>query len=90
MASCVHDLGNGTLRLLNKGASEWVLDIATHVHQEDGSIAVLTPAKKAELLEVVTAMASRGLRTLVCCDSVDILHLWSHLAQRCIRKSLEP
>lgn len=65
MASCVLDKGDGTLRLFNKGASEWVLDIATHVHEADGSVAVLTAQKKEELLKVVTEMASRGLRTLV-------------------------
>jgi magnesium-transporting ATPase (P-type) len=70
MASCVLDNGDGTLRVLNKGASEWVLDISTHVHETDGSISPLTAAKKAELLQVVTGMASRGLRTLVRCLSL--------------------
>lgn len=65
MASCVFDKGDGTLRLLNKGASEWVLDISTHVHEQDGSKVPLTAEKKKELMMVVTEMASRGLRTLV-------------------------
>lgn len=65
MASCFVDKGDGTLRLLNKGASEWVLDVSTHVHEADGSRAVLTAEKKEELMKVVTEMASRGLRTLV-------------------------
>ena len=66
MASVLVDLGNGTLRLYNKGASEWVLDISTHVLETDGSRVPLTEQKKSELLAIVTAMASRGLRTLVC------------------------
>ena len=65
MASCVLDKGDGTLRVLNKGASEWVLDISTHVHEADGSRVPLTAEKKEELMRVVTEMASRGLRTLV-------------------------
>lgn len=65
MASCIVDKGDGTLRLYNKGASEWVLDISTHAHESDGSVVFMTAEKKAELTKVVTDMASRGLRTLV-------------------------
>lgn len=65
MASVLVDLNNGTLRLYNKGASEWVLDVSTHVLESDGSRVPLTEQKKSDLLAVVTAMASRGLRTLV-------------------------
>jgi magnesium-transporting ATPase (P-type) len=66
MASVLVDRGDGTLRLYNKGASEWVLNASVSVYEADGSIVPLTEAKKAELLAVVTEMASRGLRTLVC------------------------
>lgn len=65
MASVLVDQGNGTLRLYNKGASEWVLDASVSVYEADGSVVPLTPQKKAALMEEVTAMASRGLRTLV-------------------------
>jgi hypothetical protein len=66
MASVLVDRGDGTLRLYNKGASEWVLNASVAVYEPDGSIAPLTEAKKSQLLQVVTEMASRGLRTLVC------------------------
>lgn len=65
MASCLVDLGNGTLRLYNKGASEWILDASVAVYEADGTIVPLTDARKAALLDTVTEMASRGLRTLV-------------------------
>lgn len=65
MASVLVNRGDGTLRLYNKGASEWVLDVCTHLHEADGSRVPLTEARKTELLLTVTEMASRGLRTLV-------------------------
>lgn len=65
MASVLVNRGDGTLRLYNKGASEWVLDVCTHMHDADGSVVPFTAARKAELLATVTEMASRGLRTLV-------------------------
>lgn len=65
MASVLVSRGNGKLRLYNKGASEWVLDICTHMHDTDGAIVPLTSDRKAEILGSVTEMASRGLRTLV-------------------------
>lgn len=64
MASVLIDRGDGTLRLYNKGASEWVLDACVAVHEADGAAHALTPARKAELLDTVTEMAARGLRTL--------------------------
>ena len=65
MASVLVDQGDGTLRLYNKGASEWVLAVSTAVIEESGRSVPLSEGKKAELLEIVTQMASRGLRTLV-------------------------
>lgn len=65
MASVLVDLGNGTLRLYIKGASEWVLNISKEVVESDGTRVPMTEQKSKDLLAVVTAMASRGLRTLV-------------------------
>lgn len=65
MASVLVDLGNGTLRLYNKGASEWVLEKAVAMCNHDGTTKRMTPERKQELLDIVTEMASKGLRTLV-------------------------
>lgn len=65
MASVLVDRGDGTLRLYNKGASEWVLAVSTALVNEDGSKSAMTEGKRAELMEIVTEMATRGLRTLV-------------------------
>jgi Cation transport ATPase (P-type) len=85
MASCIVEQDNGTLRLYNKGASEWVLDISTHVHEADGSVVPLTAEKKAELIKIVVEMASRGLRTLarpLPCDVAACVQL-TQLARPC-------
>ena len=65
MASVLVDQGNGTLRLYNKGASEWVLEQSVAVCTADGRVEAMTAQKKEELMDIVVGMASRGLRTLV-------------------------
>jgi magnesium-transporting ATPase (P-type) len=65
MASVLVDLGNGTLRLYIKGASEWVLKISKEIVESDGTRVPMNEQKHLDMLAVVTAMASRGLRTLV-------------------------
>ena len=65
MASVLVDQGDGSLRLYNKGASEWVLKESVRVTESDGTTVALTEAKREELMDIVTQMASRGLRTLV-------------------------
>ena len=65
MASVLVDQGDGSLRLYNKGASEWVLKESVSVTESDGTTVPLTEAKREELMDIVTQMASRGLRTLV-------------------------
>ncbi|CAG9461436.1 unnamed protein product [Pedinophyceae sp. YPF-701] len=63
MAACLLKT-DASLRLYNKGASEWVLEKCTDMLMMDGSKVPLDAAKKAELTQQITDMASRGLRTL--------------------------
>jgi Ca2+-transporting ATPase len=50
--------------LLNKGAAEWVLQKCDFVVDASGAEVPLTDANRVELMEVVVAMASRGLRCI--------------------------
>jgi Ca2+-transporting ATPase len=50
--------------LLNKGAAEWVLQKCDFVVDTSGAEVPLTDANRAELMDVVVAMASRGLRCI--------------------------
>jgi len=50
--------------LLNKGAAEWVLQKCDTVADSSGAIVPLSDARRAELMEVVVGMASRGLRCI--------------------------
>lgn len=55
---------NGPLRLYNKGAAEWVLAKCTSVLGPSGELEHLTEPGRDSLLEVVTQMATRGLRCI--------------------------
>lgn len=50
--------------LLNKGAAEWVLQKCDSVVDSSGATVALTDAVRADLMETVVAMASRGLRCI--------------------------
>lgn len=50
--------------LLNKGAAEWVLQKCDTVADSSGAIVPLNDAMRAQLMEVVVGMASRGLRCI--------------------------
>ena len=63
MASVLVDAGPH-LRLYNKGAAEMVISRCTAAVGASGAAAPLSDAGRAEMEAVVTAMASRGLRTL--------------------------
>lgn len=63
MASVLVRKGDA-LRLYNKGASEIVLDRCVAYFEENGKVVELTNFKKMEILQEVTAMASKGLRTI--------------------------
>jgi len=52
------------LRLYNKGASEIVVERCVSYFDENGVITSLNPSKKEEILQYVTEMAARGLRTI--------------------------
>lgn len=58
------------LLLLNKGAAEWVLQkcdkvaLASHSSSEPVVIQPIDDAYRAELMQVVVSMASRGLRCI--------------------------
>jgi magnesium-transporting ATPase (P-type) len=56
--------GEGGVRLLCKGASEWVIRDCTHYLTPDGSVAVLTKEKLSEINEHIVNMANNALRTL--------------------------
>ncbi|KAG2437196.1 hypothetical protein HXX76_005860 [Chlamydomonas incerta] len=56
--------GSGGLRLHNKGAAEWVLRRCTSLMRPDGSTEPMTEARLAEMIELVTSMAKRGLRCI--------------------------
>ena len=47
-----------------QGAAEWVLQKCTHFLNTDGLADEMTEEQRTALYEVVTEMASRGLRTL--------------------------
>jgi P-type Ca2+ transporter type 2C len=55
---------NGTVRLLCKGASEWVLRDCTHYLKTDGKIEPLTSEKMMEVEKFILDMANNALRTL--------------------------
>eukprot|EP00607_Mallomonas_marina_P005034 CAMPEP_0182425506 /NCGR_PEP_ID=MMETSP1167-20130531/11946_1 /TAXON_ID=2988 /ORGANISM="Mallomonas Sp, Strain CCMP3275" /LENGTH=876 /DNA_ID=CAMNT_0024606297 /DNA_START=194 /DNA_END=2821 /DNA_ORIENTATION=+ len=55
---------DGTVRILVKGAPEWVLADCTHYMCEDGTAAILTREKKIELEEHIIIMSNNALRTL--------------------------
>jgi P-type Ca2+ transporter type 2C len=55
---------DGSMRLLCKGAPDWVLKDCTHYLMPDGSIGVLSAAKLAEIERHITDMANDALRTL--------------------------
>jgi hypothetical protein len=52
------------LRLYNKGAAEWVLRRCVSLHNQYGEVVPMTEELREELMQVVTAMASRGLRCI--------------------------
>lgn len=54
----------GGVRVLVKGATEWVLADCTHYTTADGSPAPLTPAMRQRLEAQVLTMADKALRTL--------------------------
>ena len=64
MASVLVRQPNGTLRLYTKGAADWVLRRCTAAMGPEGCSTRMDPSKAEELMEIITAMASRGLRTL--------------------------
>jgi P-type Ca2+ transporter type 2C len=64
MASVLVRIAAGTLRLYNKGAAEIVINRCTSAVGPDGTAKPLTPEEKQRYMDTVTAMASRGLRTL--------------------------
>ncbi len=55
---------DGSVRVLVKGATEWVLGDCTHYLQADGTAAPLTPAVRQKLEAQMLGMADRALRTL--------------------------
>ena len=55
---------DGKIRLLCKGAPEWVLRDCTHYTTKDGSSAPLTSQKRAEIEKHILDMANNALRTL--------------------------
>ena len=55
---------DGKIRLLCKGAPEWVLRDCTHYTTKDGSSAPLTAQKRAEIEKHILDMANNALRTL--------------------------
>jgi P-type Ca2+ transporter type 2C len=63
-ATAVIRRADGSMRVLVKGATEWVLSDCTHYTQADGSSAPLTPAVRQRLEAQVLAMADKALRTL--------------------------
>lgn len=55
---------DGKLRLYNKGAAEWVLRRCVSLHNQYGEVVAMTEELREELMQVVTEMASRGLRCI--------------------------
>ena len=66
----VRSADGSTLRLYNKGAADWVLNKCVASIDASGKRVPMDDAKRAELMDVVTEMATRGLRTL-CLAYVD-------------------
>jgi Ca2+-transporting ATPase len=64
MAGVLLTTSNGDYRLYNKGAAEWVLRRSTGLLNEDGSVTPVDERKREEMIELVTAMAKRGLRCI--------------------------
>ncbi|GAX73955.1 hypothetical protein CEUSTIGMA_g1405.t1 [Chlamydomonas eustigma] len=73
MSSCVILTDNG-YKVYNKGAAEWVLDRCVSVYNGDGELVPMTSARRADLLQVVEDMASRGLRCICVAESDLPLH----------------
>jgi len=64
-STCVFHRQDGSVRLLCKGAAEWVLRDCSHLTLRDGTAGVMDEAKRHEVEEHISAMANRALRTLV-------------------------
>jgi magnesium-transporting ATPase (P-type) len=56
--------GSGSVRLLCKGASEWIIKDCTHYLSNDGSILPITDMKRNEINQHIIDMANNALRTL--------------------------
>jgi len=56
--------GDGSARVLCKGAPEWVLKDCTHYLGSDGTPQRMTPAKRSEIDKHILDMANNALRTL--------------------------
>jgi Ca2+-transporting ATPase len=53
-----------TFRLYNKGAADWILNRSIAFIDSQGNRVPMDDAERAKLMDTVTEMASRGLRTL--------------------------
>lgn len=73
MASVLVNTGDNYL-LLNKGAAEWVLQKCDFVADAEGNATPLSETVRAQILDTVVAMASRGLRCICLAERVMPLH----------------
>ncbi len=67
------------LRLYNKGAAEWVLARCTNMRNESGGAAAIDAAEREHLMDVITDMASDGLR----CIALAFVDFPVHDVKRC-------
>ena len=58
------ELDNGKKRLLEKGASEMVLEACNYFHSFDGRVVKIEPAAKERMERAIDEMATRALRTI--------------------------
>ena len=63
MTSVFRDGASGDLNVYCKGASEMVLALCSNFRVADGTTLPLDAARRAELLNVIEALAAQGLRT---------------------------
>lgn len=65
-AAVIHR-SDGSVRVLCKGASEWLIKDCTMYLDSDGSARSMTPAKLKEIDEIIQEKSGRALRTLALC-----------------------
>ena len=64
MSSVVMKRPDGTIRVYNKGAAEWVVKKCTSMLEPDGSLVDMDAGRVESVMATIHDMASRGFRCI--------------------------